>query len=395
MSFAMKKKILFVHNALWIGGIETALVAMLNRMDYSKYDVTCLITSNNCQLSDQITKKCKLIVCDRHNTVSFSQKYKYAKLFDIVDSGICSSKIKTLRNKLFTFFFRNFEERLYSSYIRNNIKETDFDVAIIFSCKVSGIVRRTIKAKKYLCFYHYSDMRRVYHDYLGYDICEKIFAVTDNLALSLKEFIPKYKEKIYALHNLVNTKNVSEMALSGNADELSKDNFNIVSCGRLHRDKGFDLAVEACKRLVDDGYTNLHWYVVGEGPESNNLRDLIEEYNASEHFHLLGVKSNPYPYMKVADIFVQSSRIEAFGLTITEALSLGVPVVSTATDGGKEIITDNVNGLLCDVSADSIYRAVKTLIENPELRKKLADGASEIDFEAQNDEIMKRLYAEL
>ncbi len=77
----MKKKIIFIHNALWIGGIETALVSILNRIDYDRYDVTCLITSDNQQMSKNIPKVCKLIFADRYHTVSFSSPYKFAKLF--------------------------------------------------------------------------------------------------------------------------------------------------------------------------------------------------------------------------------------------------------------------------------------------------------------------------
>lgn len=393
MSVFVKKKILFVHNALWIGGIETALVAMLNRFDYSEYDVTCLITSNNTDLTDKITPKCKLIISDRNDKVTFLHKYKFGKLYDIIESTERSKGIRYLRNKFFEVFFRNLEEYLYGAYIHKNLAITDFDAVIIFSAKVAGIARRCVKSKKYLSFYHYSDLRRVYHDNLGYDVSEKIFAVSENLSESLRSYMPEYKDKFRALHNMVDTKEILAKSKENVDFGVLSQELNIVSCGRLHRDKGFDMAIEACKMLLDDGYTDLHWYVVGEGPERENLLKAANEHGVSENFHFLGVKSNPYPYMKAADIFVQSSRIEAFGLTITEALSLGVPVISTATHGGKEIITDKVNGLLCEVSADSIYHSIKSLIENPDLRKRIAAGAGEIDFEAQNAEILNKLYS--
>lgn len=389
----MKKRILFVHNALWIGGIETALVAMLNRFDYSEYDVTCLITTNNTDFASQITPKCKLIIADRNASVTFSKKYKFGKLYDIIESAERSTGWKFLRNKLVSIFFRNIEEYMYAVYIKKNLKVSDYDDVIIFSSKVAGIAKRCVNASKYISFYHYSDLRRVYHDSYGYGASEKILAVTENLAEKLREFMPKYKNKFMALHNMVDTESILKKSCeSENSLELS-DGFNIVSCGRLHRDKGFDMAIEACRKLIDDGYENLHWYVVGEGPERERLWQKVNEYEVSAHFHFLGVKENPYPYMKAADIFVQTSRIEAFGLTITEALTLGTPVVSTATDGGKEIITHKVNGFLCDVSSESIYSAVKTLITDDELRNKIAAGAAEIDFEAQNAEILNKLYS--
>ena len=85
---------------------------------------------------------------------------------------------------------------------------------------------------------------------------------------------------------------------------------------------------------------------------------------------------------------MQPSRIESFGLTITEALVLGKPVISTKTDGGTELISDRENGLLCDISSESIAAQVKLLIDNPQLRKQLADNAAAIDFEMRNNDVM-------
>ena len=65
-----KKKIIFVSQALWIGGIETALVNLINKLDYNKYDVTCLITENYLDMAERLTKNCRLIVADRHSLAS-------------------------------------------------------------------------------------------------------------------------------------------------------------------------------------------------------------------------------------------------------------------------------------------------------------------------------------
>ena len=77
----MKKKIIFVSQALWIGGIETALVNLINKLDYNKYDVTCLITQNYLDMAERLTKNCRLIVADRTSLVTFTKPYKYINLF--------------------------------------------------------------------------------------------------------------------------------------------------------------------------------------------------------------------------------------------------------------------------------------------------------------------------
>lgn len=59
------KKVLFITQALWLGGIETALVNLLNHLDYDRFEVTCLITEDYRDMAGQITEKCRLLVADR------------------------------------------------------------------------------------------------------------------------------------------------------------------------------------------------------------------------------------------------------------------------------------------------------------------------------------------
>lgn len=75
----MKKKLIFITEALWIGGIETALVNLLNRLDYDRYNVTCLILRDCQEMAYRITPKCRLIVSDRQHAVTFREGYHYKR----------------------------------------------------------------------------------------------------------------------------------------------------------------------------------------------------------------------------------------------------------------------------------------------------------------------------
>ena len=140
-----------------------------------------------------------------------------------------------------------------------------------------------------------------------------------------------------------------------------KDRFNIVSCGRLAKEKGFDLAVEACRLLVESNRTDINWVFIGDGPERKNIEKLITLYKLENHIKLIGMQKNPYPYIAKADLFVQPSIVESFGLTIAEAMVLGVPVLSTQTDGAKEIFAFANNGVLCQQSPDDIFKYIQIL----------------------------------
>ena len=267
----MKKKILFIHVALWKGGIETALTSMLSRMDYERYDVTCLILADQQELADRVPKQCRLIFADRQHPVTFESAYRYKRLFNLLEEPMQASSLRRAGWRVLQLFFRDAEERLYSSYIRRNLPEKEYDAVVLFSSKACGVGAKLVSAPRYLCFYHYSDLERVYHDWQGYRKCSRLFAVSENMTRKLKDYLPQYREKIEPLHNLVDTRMIRKNGAAEPACMLDQNSFRVVSCGRLVADKGFDLALKACAELVRQGYTQLQWYIVGEGPEHASL----------------------------------------------------------------------------------------------------------------------------
>lgn len=386
-----KKKIIFVHLALWIGGIETALINMLNRLDYEQYDVTCLITSDYQEMAELITPKCRLLIADRTNSVSFQKKYRYGKVFHLMEKPSIVTPARMLRYRV-TQALRGWENSRYIHYIQELFREERFDTAIAFSGKVNELTIRAIHAEKYLCFYHYSDLRRVYHDEIGYQKCAHIFAVSDRLTKRLREYLPAHRDKIEFLPNLTDIAAIRRRGQETCVLDFPEDRFHIVSCGRLVEDKGFDLAIRACARLVQNGYTSIQWTIIGEGAARNALQDLIEELNMSDYIRLTGQQANPYSFMRAGDLFVQPSRIEAFGLTIIEAMILGKPVISTRTDGGLELLQDEQYGLLCEASEESIAGAVENMLVSSDIRNQFVKRLETHDFDAMNEAVMERLY---
>lgn len=388
----MKKKLLFITEALWIGGIETALCNLLNRLDYQTYDVTCLVLQDCLEMADRLPPQCRLLVADREHTVTFSQKYRHSRLYHLTEQSTNPSRLHRAMMWA-TPGIKWLENRLYIRYIREQMKREHFDTCIIYSDRTAECAVRAIRADKYLMYYHHGAMRREYHDEYGYRKSEKIIAVSPALAEALREARPRYRDKIIALHNLTDVSGVREKSLAPPAVSFPEDQMNLVSCGRLSPAKGMDLAVDACNWLVQRGMRDFHWWIVGGGAEEAALRQQIENAGLTEYMTLLGARSNPYPYLHQADIYVQPSRFEAFGLTITEAQILGKSVVSTETAGGKELVIDGVNGSLCQPDGESIANAVQALCNAPELREKYEAALASHDFEAENAAILQALYA--
>ncbi len=386
----MKKKIIFVTEALWIGGIETALVNLLNQLDYETYDVTCLILRNYQEMAHRLPKQVRLLVADRHGAVSFGKPYHWTRLYHLTEESANPSRLHKAMMWVVPAI-KWVENRLYIRYIRENLRGEHFDTCVIYSDRTAEIAVRGIHADRYLMFYHHGAMRRVYHDEIGYKRSERVITVSNHQAEKLRAFRPEYANKIVAVHNLVDVEQIREKGMEEKPESFSPEQFHIVSCGRVSREKGMDLAVEACAKLVTTGHKQIHWWIVGGGPAEEEVWEKIRQLGMEQYVTMLGMKDNPYPYIARADLYVQPSRYEGYPLSILEALILGKPVVSTDNGGAGEILQPEVTGLLCPISAEGIAEAVEKLLFQPEDLERLRENVRSCDMDEENRTAIRQL----
>lgn len=388
----MKKKIIFVTQALWIGGIETALVNLLNRFDHDRYELTVLTLRREREMASRLPEHCRLIVADRHEAISFEKTYRFARLFHLTEPAINPSRLHRALMWL-TPAVKWVENRLYIRYIREHLPRERYDACVIYSDVAAETAVRAVQADKYVMFYHHGAMRRVYHDDIGYRKSKAIIAVSQIQAEKLKAFRPEYADKIRVIHNLTDVDGIRE---KGNADVgavFEPERFHIVSCGRVSQEKGMDLAVQACARLVNAGHTNIRWWIVGGGPAEAEVRAEIARLGMQEYVSMVGMQKNPYPYIKAADLYVQPSRFEGYPLSILEALILRKAIVSTDNGGAGEILEDGVTGILCPISAEGIAEAVRQLLESPDQWNALRENVAGLDMDAGNKIALQQLEA--
>lgn len=379
----MKEKILFVTEALWIGGIETALVNLLQRVDHEKLDITLLILRSDQTMAPRLPAQVRLLVADRHKAVSFSERYRFARLYRLTED--CDNPSRLHKAMMWMVpAIKWLENRLYIRYVRKNLKDLHFDTCVIYSDRVAEMAVRAVKADRFLLFYHHGAMRREYHDEIGYRKAEKIIAVSGAVERKLRTFRPRYASKMMTIHNLTDIEGIRARAEMPVPEPFAPDKFHIVSCGRVAREKGMDLAVEACARLVEMGHGNIHWWIVGGGPAEAEVRQKIAELHMESYVTMLGMKENPYPYIKKADLYVQPSRFEGYPMTVLEALILGQPVLSTDNGGAGEMIRPGKDGLLCPVSGEGICDAMEDLLRQPDRLRQLRQAVAERDFHGEN-----------
>ena len=379
----MKKRIVFVTKALWVGGIETALVNLLKYFDYDKYDVTLLVLKAELDMLEQIHPKCHVLIADREQVVSFEKPYKHKRLYHLTEepehpSGFHKMMMWTVP------LIRWIENRFYIRYIKKMMCHEQFDTAVIYSDVAGEATVRGIKADRYLMFYHHGAMRHVYHDIIAYKRCEKIIAVSENLAELLRKFNSQYANKIIAIHNLINIDEVHKKSKDSIKESFDENKFNIVSVGRVSYEKGMDLAVEVCSKLVEKGYDDIRWLIVGDGPAMGEVRDTITKLHLERYIFTVGMKSNPYPYIRRANLYVQPSRFEGYPMTILEALVLGQPVVSTDNGGACEIIQDGMSGILEPIDPEKIASGIEVLMNNREKYKEMKRYVEKLDFQKEN-----------
>jgi glycosyltransferase involved in cell wall biosynthesis len=169
----------------------------------------------------------------------------------------------------------------------------------------------------------------------------------------------------------------------------------ILSVGRLCEAKAFDRLARVHKKLLDNGLAH-RIFIVGEGPARARLEALIHELCVQDSFLLLGYQENPYPYMRAADLYVLSSCHESFGLVVTEAQLLQIPVVATdVADVAKRLAPDDKTayGLVVPNSEDGLYAALAQVLRHPQILEQYRENLKEFHYDNQTifDQIQELL----
>jgi glycosyltransferase involved in cell wall biosynthesis len=389
----MKKDVLFVINNLNCGGAEKSLISLLNTMDYSRYNVDLFLFKHEGLFLNKIPKQVNVLE-EPSEYQLFDMPIKAAVMkclrqgrLDIALSRVCAGYIfKSEKNKA------RCEQRVWrylSKSLQNISKNYDVAIGYLEKNPVYFCIDK-VNANKKIGFIHTD------YDKLGMDpnidmgyfrSLDHIVTVSEECANVLKQRFSIYNDKIGVIHNIVSPSTINKM--SQEKVDLERKGVKLVSVGRLSHEKGFDLAIEACKNLVGDGY-EIKWYIIGEGEGRGKLEKMIEENHLQDHFLLLGLKENPYPYIREADIYVQPSRFEGKSIAIDEAKILHKPIMVTNFSTAKDQIKNEENGLIIDMDAHSLSEGIKKLIHNEELRNKLIKNLSDEELGTESE--IKKLY---
>ncbi|WP_168122750.1 glycosyltransferase [Paenibacillus sp. HB172176] len=393
----MKKNLLFVMPSLSAGGGERSLINLLSQLDYRQYNVDLYLLSHEGLFMELIPEGVTLLpLPESYHRFSLQMK---------------SSLVQLLRRRKLKQAFNRLMYTVTNQTIANvGVREqTSWKYLSPSLGKLSKSYHAAIGFLEKTAIYFCVDkvnapikLGWIHNDYdkLGmdptfdrsyFDKLNHIVTVSEECANVLRERFPEQREKVHIIYNIVSPLLIRRMAELDANDLYGRDQneFVILSIGRLHEQKGFELAILACRALIDRGY-KVRWHVIGEGDERERLRDMIAKNRLERHFKLLGLKSNPYPYLQQADIYVQTSRFEGKSIAIDEAKILNKPIVITNFSTAKDQIDHGLEGYIVDMTADAIASAIGELLESQSLRERLSRYLSSLELGTETE--INKLY---
>lgn len=378
----MRKKVAILLPWLKMGG--TNKVALRFADELCKYcDVTLILSSREGELMHEIPSGISVVYDE---FVSFKKLFtddlKHLRVRRVVRDVIYYINIRRGRDDIDNF-------RYYAS--RQKPIEGEYDCAVSYHGqspeRLVNLLYRTRAEKKAVWIHGEMSFSQSALDKMAkyYSRVDKFFFVSRATQDAFARLIPFDESRATVYVNPLDAGAIRQAACERACDELSPEFTNILTVGRLSREKGVDMIPRITKILLSRGH-RVRWYVVGDGDCRGELCRLIKENGVEDSVFLLGVKLNPYVYMKNCDIYVQPSYTEGYSTTVCEAGVLGCAIVATAQSGGiREQITHGKDGLIADAAPCSIADAAEQLIRSPRLRRQFGDEIQKKNFEGKGE----------
>ena len=374
----MKKKLLFIMPSLDSGGGEKSLINLLTTLDFTQYEVEVRLFAKRGLFLDLVPNEVKV------TEISGDYQHFSKGILSSVLYFISRLKVALTIHRII-FFIKNSliknkaiaEQQTWKNKaiaIPKFKEEYDTAIAFIEKSSIYYLIDK-VNAKQKIGWIHTNytssglnaDFDRIYFSQLDY-----LVTVSPECQQSLNINFPEIQSKIKVVHNIVSSKTVQQLASESIQDlQFQPNDFTIVTVGRLSQEKGIDIAVEACKMLIQSN-NDVKWYVIGEGNERANLQQLISDYQLQNHFFLLGLRANPYPYVKKTTVYVQPSRYEGKSIAIDEAKILARPIVVTNFTTAKDQINHSVNGIISGNDANQLANDILMVLNDKNLQNILS-----------------------
>lgn len=362
------KNIIIFHQNMIFGGVEKVTINLLKNLNRYDFKIKLVLISLEGELLKDIPKDIEVI------------------------SLLSENKIKS-KNKVLKILRKTLEIILIKHKLKKIIKTED----IILNMNLRNL-RLNIGLAKYknkkIGWFHStinSDIQTnlIKFNYKFFKQYSIIYNVSKEGKYDFDKMLPNLKNKSKVLYNSFDVKQIIKESF-----EILNESEYIVTVGRLvNSHKGFDVLVDAIKKLKDEGISNIKLMIIGDGPDRDILQKQISENILEKNIFIKGFDENPYKWMRRSNAFVLSSNYEGFGLVLVEALACETPIVSTDCKcGPNEILNNGEYGILVPVGdSEALKEGIKKILLNEKLRKELKEKSLKRALDFSNEKIIKQL----
>lgn len=386
------KSIFIYMTSMHLGGAERALIGLLDALDYQRVSVDLFLNRHEGELMDLIPPEVNLLP-EHPRYQSLAEPIRQTIRRGQIGVAICRTIGKTaarLHGKKNNAGISGDYSHRFTKWLMPQIRpETVYDLAISFITP-HYFVAEKVRAKVKAAWIHtdYSqislDLKSQRRMWAPYD---KIVAVSESVAESFCNVFPELHERVEVVENILPEALIRRQA-EGPAPEMADDgSIRLLSVGRFSYPKNFDNIPEICKLLVEKGL-NVKWNIIGYGGTETEIQESIRRYGMEDHVVILGKRSNPYPYIKACDLYIQPSRYEGKAVTVREAQLLGKPVVITNYPTARSQLMDGVDGVIVPLDNGSCAEGIAKLLKDPQMLERLQSACVQTDH-SNSDEIAK------
>ncbi len=332
------KKILLSTRDFNIGGIEKALINLINYLLEKKYDVTLVVEQKEGNLFEEINENINIIKYTPSNVKNILLR----KILNLIKR--CNFIIKYKNRFDTSISFATYSQS--GSFVtrvasKNPILWCHADYLCLFNGDKSGV-------KSFFKKLHYKEF-------------SKIVFVSKKAQESFLQIFPEQKNTVYC-NNLIDYRRIYEQ--SKQKIDLQYDDrvTTFLNVGRHdEKQKRLSRIIEASKILKQENY-KFRVIFVGSGKDTEKYKKLVNNYGLQEIIIFVGAKKNPYPYFKISDCVVLSSDYEGYPVVFLESYVLDKPIITTDISDISEI--QNKRGIVAEKSSKGIYAAMKSFLEN-------------------------------
>ena len=394
------KKIFIMAHSMDIGGAEKSLLGILENIDVSQYKIDLFLLRHEGALLEHIPETINLLPESSYYSSMgvpikdvIKKGYLRIAYSRYIGKRKAEKRIKELKYESDNNIINEYSHK-YTVGVLPYITKEKYDLAISF-LSPHYYVAKKIDAKKKVAWIHtdYSTFEvDVESETAMWDMYDNIIAVSDMVKKAFLKTFPSLKEKVSVIENIMPLKYIENLSVEFSADkEMPNDGcIKILSIGRFSYPKRFDEVPLMCKKLREKGL-NVKWYLIGFGDDEHLINSKIAENGMQEFVINLGMKENPYPYIKACDFYIQPSRYEGKSIAVREAQLFSKPVVITNYSTAQSQLQDGIDGIIVPMELFQAVDAIFDFINDKDMQQSIVCNTKKTDYIGKQE--VKKIYA--